>query len=51
MSPWRVGWAVCLLLHRFDTEGLGVFTASNPLDAAAADEFMHNEPEFIARCN
>ena len=35
MPAWRVVWAVCLLLHRYDTEGLGVFTVSNPLDGPA----------------
>lgn len=38
MSLWKVVWGVCLLLHRGDTEGLGVFTLSNPLNAEAAGQ-------------
>eukprot|EP01047_Picozoa_sp_COSAG01_P040896 COSAG01_NODE_3468_length_6048_cov_100.676357_7_plen_510_part_00 len=55
MSLWKVVWAICLLLHRFDEEGLGIFTVSNPLNKEAADQFLNNEDGFIEkvcpRCN
>ena len=49
MSLWEVARAICLLLHRFDTEGLGTFTVSNPLNMEAADQFMNDEPAFLAQ--
>ncbi len=49
MSLWKVVWAICLLLHRFDTEGLGIFTLSNPLNKEAADQFLRDEPGFIEK--
>eukprot|EP01045_Picozoa_sp_COSAG04_P018790 COSAG04_NODE_1766_length_5644_cov_43.927915_2_plen_643_part_00 len=49
MSLWKVVWAICLLLHRFDTEGLGIFTLSNPLNKEAADQFMNDEDGFMQK--
>ena len=49
MSLWKVVWAICLLLHRFDTEGLGIFTLSNPLNKEAADQFLRDEAGFVKK--
>jgi ubiquitin-protein ligase len=49
MSLWKVVWGICLLLHRFDTEGLGIFTLSNPLNKDAADQFLRDEAGFIEK--
>lgn len=46
MSLWKVVWAICLLLHRMDTEGLGIFTLSNPLNKEAADQFTSDQAAF-----
>lgn len=51
MSLWKVVWGICLLLHRFDTEGLGIFTLSNPLNKEAADEFMSDEAGFMKKAS
>ena len=45
----KVVWAICLLLERCDTEGLGIFTLSNPLNKEAADQFLRDEDGFIKK--
>ena len=49
MSLWKVVWAICLLLHRFDQEGLGIFTLSNPLNKEAASQFLNDEEGFMEK--
>jgi hypothetical protein len=41
--------AICLLLHRFDEEGLGIFTVSNPLNVKARDQFLNDESGFLEK--